>query len=244
MTQEDKAKRYDEAISQLKGLLDSVHEENCDIIEEDIVRIFPELAESEDEKIRKALLEHIVRIDSEVPLGAYHRLNGVDISEIITWLEKQDSKTNPYSGISFEYNGHIWGMCARDNGVDILCDKYFIEHLEKQGEQKPVEWKQENVEELSDFENAMMHIGGSFFGENAGLDPNDTASIKEQAELLLELASKTEWSEEDEAKLKSACALIRNTSLNGNEGVVDSTIDWLKSLKEKQRNKYEMDINI
>lgn len=70
--------------------------------------------------------------------------------------------------------------------------------------QKPVEWKQENVEELSDFENAMMHIGGSFFGKNAGLDPNDTAAIKEQAELLLELTPKTEWSEEDENTISDA----------------------------------------
>ena len=42
------------------------------------------------------------------------------------------------------------------------------------------------------------------------------------------------WSEEDEAKLKSACALIRNTSLNGNESVVDSTIDWLRTLKDRR----------
>lgn len=54
--------------------------------------IFPELAESEDEKIRKALLEHIVRIDCEVPLGAHHRINGVDNSKIIAWLEKQKEK--------------------------------------------------------------------------------------------------------------------------------------------------------
>lgn len=46
-------------------------------------------------------------------------------------------------------------------------------------------------------------------------------------------AQKQEWSEQDETKLKSACALIRNTSLNGNEGLVDSTIDWLKSLKDR-----------
>ena len=36
------------------------------------------------------------------------------------------------------YNGHTWGMCARDNGVDISCDKHLIKHLEKQGEQKPL----------------------------------------------------------------------------------------------------------
>lgn len=49
-------------------------------------------------------------------------------------LEKQgEQKPNPYSGTSFEYNGHIWGMCARDNGVDILLDKQLFKHLEKQG---------------------------------------------------------------------------------------------------------------
>ena len=43
----------------------------------------------------------------------------------------------------------------------------------------------------------------------------------------------TEWSEEDETKLKSACILLKNTSLKGNEGIVESTIDWLKSLKDR-----------
>lgn len=51
-------------------------------------------------------------------------------------IEKQGEKANPYSGISFEYNGHTWGMCARDNGVDILFDCELINHLEKPCEQK------------------------------------------------------------------------------------------------------------
>ena len=55
---------------------------------------------------------------------------------------------------------------------------------------------------------------------------------KGRADAFAEM-QKHAWSEEDETKLKSACALIKNTSLNGNEGVVDSTIDWLKSLKER-----------
>lgn len=37
------------------------------------------------------------------------------------WLEKQ-GEPNPYSGVSFKYNSHTWGMCARDNGVEILVD--------------------------------------------------------------------------------------------------------------------------
>ena len=62
------------------------------------------------------------------------------------YIEKQGEKTNPYSGISFEYNGHIWGMCARDNGIDILLDKQLFTHLEKQGEQKPYGQRQECVD--------------------------------------------------------------------------------------------------
>ena len=45
----------------------------------------------------------------------------------IAWLEKQS--TNPYSGVSFKYNGHTFGMCAKDCGVEILIDsnlKAFI----------------------------------------------------------------------------------------------------------------------
>ena len=54
-------------------------------------------------------------------------------------------------------------------------------------------------------------------------------SIKDK----VQLQPKQEWSEEDEAKLKSACALIRNTRLNGNEGIVNSTIEWLKLFKQR-----------
>ena len=85
--------------------------------------VFPELKESEDERIRKEILEYFRQFDSG-------ELRGVDISDWIAWLEKQGDKTNPYSGVSFEYNGHTWGMCARDNGVDILLDKQLFKHLE------------------------------------------------------------------------------------------------------------------
>ena len=81
----------------------------------------PELKESEDEKIRKELIRfHKSTID----------INGIKGEDIIAWLEKQ-GKSNPYSGVSFEYDGHTWGMCARDYGVDILGDSLWTpdEHL-------------------------------------------------------------------------------------------------------------------
>lgn len=113
-------------------------------------------------------------------------------------------------------------------------------------EQKSAEWKQENREELSDFENAMMHIGGSFFGKNAGLDPNDTAAIKEQAELLLELVPKPEWTEDDEKMLSNIVDCIKNLpifyesiNINGEDKTTEqficNTINWLKFLKQRIR---------
>lgn len=98
--------------------------------------IFPELRESEDEKIRKVLIKFF-------SMGAKNNLHtdGIADKAIIAWLEKQGLKSNPYSGVSFNYNGNTWGMCARDNGVDILFNRKLIQHIsdEKQGEQKPAD---------------------------------------------------------------------------------------------------------
>lgn len=94
--------------------------------------IFPELAESEDERIKKEILNVFKQLGKDTTLCG----RNYDYAKWIAWLEKQ-GKPNPYSGISFDYNGHTWGMCARDNGVDILLDKQLLKHLENQGEQKP-----------------------------------------------------------------------------------------------------------
>lgn len=93
------------------------------------------------------------------------------------------------------------------------------------------EWKQENTYDLTDFENAMMHIGGSFFGKNAGLDPNDTNLIKEQANILLGLVPNQEWSEEDELMLTSIIQTLKLTN-----GAAQMKIDWLKSIRPDKTN--------
>ena len=114
----------------------------------------------------------------------------------------------------------------------------FLKSLKERIQPQKQEWKQENTGDLTDFENAMMHIGDSFFGKHAGLNPNDTNAIKEQANLLLELVPKQEWSEEDEKRLKRAIHIFEdnlenfeNTGIN--DEIDESLISWLKSLKER-----------
>lgn len=91
------------------------HSKDYMLINSAIENIFPELKEkeSEDERIRRAIIAYI----------SHDQHCEVSNADMIAWLEKQsEQKLNPYSGTSFEYNGHIWGMCARDNGVEILFD--------------------------------------------------------------------------------------------------------------------------
>jgi len=96
------------------------------------------------------------------------------------------------------------------------------------------EWKQENTGELTDFENAMMYIGGSFFGQYAGLDPNDTNTIKKQANILLELVPSKEWSEEDKYNFSDIEAMIH--TMRGDGRNADKLINWLKERIQPQTN--------
>ena len=94
MTQEEKSKRYDEALHKAKNYY-STTDSSSDI--KLIGLIFPELKESEDERIRKALVEMV------------HDTTGDSL-----WID---------------YNVH------KEDAID---------WLEKQGEQKPAAWSEED----------------------------------------------------------------------------------------------------
>ena len=87
MTQEEKAKRYDETLEQLKGLIEGTREDKCAIVEEDIINIFPELQESEDEIIRKSIIEFFESQDDNTTYSL------VPKKDILAWLEKQGQST-------------------------------------------------------------------------------------------------------------------------------------------------------
>lgn len=84
LTIKEKAKRYDEAIEKLRSLHDNYDTVSTRIdVKEELERIFPALKESEDERIRKAIIEGFERYNS----GAL--FNGVLVKEILAWLKKQ-----------------------------------------------------------------------------------------------------------------------------------------------------------
>jgi len=84
---EQKAKQYDEAIERAKKVLLDCTPEEQKVVE----YIYPELAESEDERIRN-LIYCLIRDRSDN--GKLLEHNGCSVEKALTWLEKQGEK-NP-----------------------------------------------------------------------------------------------------------------------------------------------------
>ena len=81
MTIEEKAKRYDEALTKARNIVNSI---NVGLIGKDSFEaVFPELKESEDERIKKEIISAVNIYCSEYCRGTKVR------EDMLTWLEKQ-----------------------------------------------------------------------------------------------------------------------------------------------------------
>lgn len=138
MTTEEKAKRFDEVVEEFRGLLEGVHEDKCDIMEEDILKIVPELKESEGERIRKELLEHCknqakpyIQTGNKCP----------QIQSWIDWLEKQetidvlDKEEREFADNVDSYRKDMDEFYKKGYNAGREAEKQYW--LEKQSEQKP-----------------------------------------------------------------------------------------------------------
>ena len=112
---EEKARRYDEAKYIMKEYLESG---NAGVIAENTIKkAFPELAESEDERIRKVLIKfHKSTID----------IDGIKGADILAWLEKQGEQALSWSEED-EYHKRQILRILKDNG----CSQTLQERTEK-----------------------------------------------------------------------------------------------------------------
>jgi len=109
---------YEEKLKEAKRLYQTANSNQKYVLES----LFPELKESEDEKIRKALIRfHKSTID----------VDGIKGEDIIAWLEKQGTS---YTKRDVD-DAFVEGMA------------FAKDELEKQGEQKPLDYENANIQQ-------------------------------------------------------------------------------------------------
>ena len=204
--------------------------------------------ESEDERIRKWLINDIKQaINGDI----YNDENIIDAKKALAFLEKQGEKhQDPYNGISFEYNGHIWGMCARDNGVDISCDKHLIKHLEKQAEVKESTISQHENKTCEENGNSLTYEDEKVrkelldFCKNRAEKYSNDPKYKNISAWITWLKSlrpqpKQKWSEEDSDMVEDIVKNLKKYQLQMPNYRVELQMRWLKSIKDRIQPKQE-----
>ena len=253
MTQEEKARAYDEALERLKGLIEGTREDRCTIVEEDIIDIFPELKESDDERIKKELIDAINGLWANDSIPMPFSLKRKD--SWIAWLEKQAPKSKT----------------ALDKAIEDEVDAW----VEKQDERKPIntfkakDWYVSNIDgkihniNTTIEEKAKMDAGftNMMLGKkHPKFKPSDKITNGEDVYTIQYVDTETywveehdcleipieyqdqwklveenlKWTEEDESKVEDIIYFLNTAKTHyASTKALDDCVEWLKSLKQR-----------
>lgn len=210
----DYEKKYKELEGKIKKAYLYAQTDSTKAVLEDIL---PELAESEDEKIRK----DIIRVfTGEIPYTSKE-----ENEKYISWLEKQGKKTQCKSALEAikekpANNANKvepkFKVKYAGNEYNVLETKEFPGGITYYG----IEDEPNHIDYVLP-ENCEI-ISGYGEKEKGNLYPTKSATFSEQT---------SAWNEEDEKNLKRAIWYVEHSAIN----VVKDTMlsEWLKSIKER-----------
>ncbi len=176
MTQEQKEKAYDEALERASRLR---VQNPFDTVSQMMEHVFPELKESEGERIRKEIYQFVYEQRPE--------------ADWLAWLEKQDKQDVRYK--------HLEELLAADDIYQMSMNQDMVEEaktkainalsklcisellLEKQGEQKPA-WNEEDKNMLKKAIKLLDEFGGD---RNSGAYTLQEMSCRDCADWLKSL---------------------------------------------------------
>lgn len=166
---------------------------------EDAEHHFPELKESEDERIRKEIIEFLIWL-KEFRNGGYEPSGKYVIEDMIAWLEKQGEHKPAWSEEDETNMDAVWRACGQAYGTDyqgILGDwlKSLKERVQLQPKQ---EWSEEDKLHINNIISLLEKARDRFMLESCGQYPawiTDMIWLKS-----LKPQPKQEWSQEDEER--------------------------------------------
>ena len=213
---EDYKKKYEDALERAKEELGS----GC-FNKGSIEYIFPELKESEDERIRKALLNEFTHLLSK----GCNKFAGLENEDIITWLEKQGE-------IELEKPITIGKRQLTGKAAE-LAKEVTPESLEETKEKMLAEtskWTEEDEKMLNDAIGAVWAADYYTYDDKQEIE-NWLKSVKERVH------PKSQWTEEDDIgfgdtlwAINKARTIAKDENDMGNLWYAEN---WLKELKER-----------
>ena len=242
---EEKARAYDEALERAKKVNKCEaddREPGTSICE----YIFPELCESSDEKIRKALIDGFTVMKESKNCGKTFSNHNIPVADILAWLEKQgEPKPTDKNEPKFKVGDKI--KTANEESLtitkidekgywskDLFICSFDEECIWDLAEQKPVDKVKpfDKYEGLTDFERTLTDICIGWIGE----EPGWKQYIKDNSDVLLRIAAekfnsvqveqRPAWGEEDEKMVNDIIAAIDTLYYH-------EMVNWLKSLKTR-----------
>ena len=164
---EEKAKAYDEAVERLRNAFYDNNSRMCEEYRNAVLKIiepiFPELAESEDERIRKWLIKDMGR-----RLSCWTSTE-VTKEQVLAWLEKQGEKIEPIEGFNTEFERQVSHLIASAINREHEYNEGYVKwtanallnfakrELEKQGEQKST-WSEEDELHIRELERLVKQV--------------------------------------------------------------------------------------
>lgn len=145
LTIKQKSQRYDEALNRGKEI-NKEHYKKGFRPSDDVLYIFPELKKSDDENADEKVIKALIKLVTNYPSMDLFIEYDIHLYEALAWLEKQKVITTEEDLQGKE--DVLWCIkqaqkYAKDEDEMGTC--WFAENwLKKQGEQKPVEWSEED----------------------------------------------------------------------------------------------------
>lgn len=228
---EEKAQRYDEAINEIRNLRDMLLKEGVinkeGIICDNFNRIFPELKESEDTKIRRCISDVIKEHD-------WSHIFGVTKNDCLSWIEKQGGqKPAEWSDEDEKMMKVIIEdiHCGADFNAIVKCEankrEYWLKSLKNRVQPQPKqEWSEEDEKLIKD---ACCYVNryGIFFEEEDQELANRAYRV---ADRLRTLIPQNRWKPSDDQMDALWDSIKHNLHLHP---VLKSLYNELKKLKEE-----------
>lgn len=246
LTIQEKAERYNKAYK----VAENIHK--CSSNPAEIKRmeqIFPELKESEGEKIRKEIIDFIdtKTIDSDERRNkwfSYLEKQGESIDKITqrARTEKQRvilTETNGEANIDWDTRSIQDVKLLLEYGLD------YIKKLENQGEQKSFDYENANIPQKdstwSEEDKHWMQKVIDFMNHPDLIKATptlakDTINWLKSLKEIVQPQSKQEWSEEDESNFQGIIDVIKENKHHATDYehmTYYKLLSWFKSLKER-----------